>query len=111
MSRTLTVHRVLVPAELEAEYLGALRELAALGAPHGRRLWVFRSAEEAGVFLECCESESPGAHRLTADLSVEEQRIERRLRQLVEYESTRHFWHEVPLGRPHVGAPPLPASA
>ena len=48
MARTLTVSRVRVRAGQEAEYLAAVRELAALHAGRGRHLWVFRRAGRSG---------------------------------------------------------------
>ena len=50
MARTLTVSRVRVRAEAEAEYLASVRELARVAEGRGRRLWVFRKPDEAGTF-------------------------------------------------------------
>lgn len=88
MSRTLSVSRVTVPAELETEYLAVIRELVPMSEARGRRLWVFRSRREPHVFLECSESSSFGTHRTQAERTVREQQLEKRLRQLGNYEPT-----------------------
>ena len=83
MPRALTVSRVRVRAGQEGEYLAAVRELAALHATRGRRLWVFRRAGRSNEFLECSESPDEATHRAVAvppapfcliDLRLERQR-------------------------------------
>ena len=96
MPRILTVSRVRVRAGREAEYLSALRELAALHESRGRRLWVFRRAGRAGEFLECSESADGQSHRVVAVPSEDERRLEARLRAAAEYEDGAwDLWEEV----------------
>lgn len=96
MPRTLTVSRVRVPAGREAEYLAAVRELAALHEARGRHLWVFRRAGTPGVFLEFSESRSAETHRATGNAPDDEQRVEARLRAVAEYEpGAWDLWEEV----------------
>ncbi len=96
MPRTLTISRVRVRAGREAEYLAALRELAALHERRGRRLWIFRRADRAGEFLECSESADGQSHRAVAVPSEDERRLEARLRAAAEYEDGAwDLWEEV----------------
>jgi hypothetical protein len=96
MPRTLAVSRVRVRAGHEAEYLAAVRELAALHEARGRHLWVFRRAGRAGEFLECSESGDEGSHRARAAPADDERRLEARLRDLAEYDDGAwDLWHEV----------------
>ena len=81
----LSVSRARVPAELETEYLATLRDLARLAGERGQRLWIFRSRTDPRLFLECSESAGEALHRTRAPRSTEEQRLERRLRELAEY--------------------------
>ncbi|MGH7518782.1 MAG: hypothetical protein ACREOC_15155 [Gemmatimonadales bacterium] len=90
--------RAAVDAGAESEYLQAVGELARLSQARGRRLWVFRAAGRPGRFLECSESRSRDEHRVTARLDPDEERLERRLRELATYEDGAwELWEEVRL--------------
>jgi hypothetical protein len=96
MPRTLTVSRARVQGGREAEYLAAVRDLAALHVARGRRLWVFRRAGHAGQFLECSESAGQETHRAVAPPLDDERRLEARIRAVAEYESgSWDLWEEV----------------
>jgi hypothetical protein len=96
MARTLTVSRVRVRAGQEAEYLAAARELVALHAGRGRRLWLFRRAGRSHEFLECSESSDEGTHRAVAVPPEDERRIEARIRAVADYEDGAwDLWEEV----------------
>ena len=96
MARTLTVSRVRVQAGREDQYLAAVRELAALHAERGRRLWVFRRADDDGLFLECSESADDATHRAVAPPPEDERRLEARIRAVAEYEyGSWDLWEEV----------------
>ena len=96
MARTLTVSRVRVRGGQEAEYLAAVRELAALHAGRGRRLWLFRRAGRSYEFLECSESADEASHRAVAVPSEDERRIEARIRAVADYEDGAwDLWEEV----------------
>jgi hypothetical protein len=96
VARTLTVSRVRVRAGRESEYLAAVRELAALHATRGRRLWLFRRAGRAGEFLECSESGEEATHRAVAVPPEDERRLEARLRAVAEYDyGAWDLWEEV----------------
>jgi len=96
MPRTLTVSRVRVQGGREAEYLAAVRELAALHGARGRRLWVFRRAGLPGLFLECSESADDATHRAVASAAEDERRLEARIRAVAEYEDgSWDLWEEV----------------
>ncbi|MGH7702062.1 MAG: hypothetical protein ACREMO_03150 [Gemmatimonadales bacterium] len=97
MPRVLTVSRVSVPADHEAEYLTAVRELAALAEKRGQRLWMFRSVEHPHTFLEFSESPSALSHRSRASRLPEELRLERRLQALATYApGSWELWEEIP---------------
>ena len=96
MARTLTVSRVRVAPGREAEYLAAVRELAALHQTQGRQLWLFRRAGRTGEYLECSESRDEASHRAVAPLPEEERRLEARIRTVAEYEvGAWDLWQEV----------------
>jgi hypothetical protein len=96
VARTLTVSRVRVRAGQEREYLAAVRELAALHAGRGRRLWVFRRAGRAQEFLECSESSDEATHRAVAVPPEDERRLEVRIRAVADYEDGAwDLWEEV----------------
>jgi hypothetical protein len=98
MPRCLSVSRATVAAGQEAEYLAAVRELALELGKRGQHLWVFRSAEHAGTFVEFSESPSPASHRTRASRLPREQRLESRLRALAAYAPDAWaLWDEVPL--------------
>jgi hypothetical protein len=97
--RALTVSRVRVREGSEAEYLAAVRELAALHETRGRHLWVFRRAGQPGLFLECSESADADSHRSMAPPPEDERRIEARIRAVAEYEhGSWDLWEEVRSG-------------
>jgi hypothetical protein len=80
----------------EAEYLAAVRELAALHAARGRQLWVFRAPARPGLFLECSESAAEESHRAVAVPLEDERRLEARIRAVAEYEyGSWDLWEEV----------------
>ena len=98
MPRTLTVSRAAVEPASERDYLEAVGELARLAEGRGRRLWLFRAPGRPGRFLECSESRSREEHRVTARLDPDEERLERRLRELATYEDGAwELWEEVRL--------------
>jgi hypothetical protein len=96
VARTLTVSRVRVRAGQEGEYLAAVRELAALHAGRGRRMWLFRRAGRSNEYLECSESTEESAHRAVAVPPEDERRLEARIRAVAEYEyGAWDLWEEV----------------
>jgi len=98
MPRTLTIARATVGGAGEPEYLRTLGALARLSEPRGRRLWLFRSTTRPGTFLECSESPAAALHRTVVDAPDDEQRLERRLRELASYAADgSELWEEVPL--------------
>jgi hypothetical protein len=98
MPRTLTVAPVRVRAGAEEEYVRTVGALATLSEPRGRRLWLFRSAADPDLFLECSESAAGEAHRAVATLPDDERALEARLRELGHYGAdTQNLWHEVRL--------------
>lgn len=95
MARALTMSRVRVRAGAEAEYLAAVRELAALVESRGQHLWIFRRREEQGLFLECTESRSAETHRAVAQRPDDERRLEERIRAVATYEpGAWDLWEE-----------------
>src|SRR5690242_19041092 len=98
MPRMLTVACASVAGPAESEYLRTVGQLARLSEPRGRRLWLFRPTARPDTFLECSESRAPQTHRAAAGLPDDEQRLERRLRELASYAPARsELWEEVPL--------------
>jgi hypothetical protein len=96
MARTLTASRVRVGAGGESEYLAAVGALAALAESRGWHLWVFRSADNPQLFLECSESRSAESHRTVAKRPADEQRLEERIRAVATYETDAwDLWEEV----------------
>lgn len=101
MSRTLSVARVTVPVQRQPEYLAAIRELAAVAARRGQHIWVFRSQNDPGAFLEFSESPTPMSHRNVASRTPEELRLEQRLLKVAAYDrESGNLWEEVPLTVP-----------
>jgi hypothetical protein len=95
VARALTMSRVRVRAGAEAEYLAAVRELAALVESRGQHLWIFRRREEQGLFLECTESRSAETHRAVAQRPDDERRLEERIRAVATYEpGAWDLWEE-----------------
>jgi hypothetical protein len=98
MSRLLTVSRVTVSPEFEAEYLRTVQALAELGVSRGQRLWLFRSPETPHTFLECSESRTEFTHRARASRTDYELKLERRLQAIAHYSpGSWDLWEEVPL--------------
>jgi hypothetical protein len=96
MARTLTMARVTVPADSEPEYVRTVGALAKLSEPRGRRLWLFRSADRPGLFLECSESGEADAHRATAAVPTDERALAARLHELAGYGlDSQELWQEV----------------
>ena len=96
MARALSVSRVRVRAGADAEYLAAVRELAALAERRGWHLWVFRRPSEPGLYLEFSESRGPETHRAVAVRPEDEHRLEARIRAVAEYEAGAwDLWEEV----------------
>jgi hypothetical protein len=97
MPRALTISRVTVPAEHEAEYLATLQRLAGVAAKRGQHLWVFRSRAHAHTFVEFSESPSEMSHRSRASRTQAELRLEQRLQQLATYApDSWEMWEEIP---------------
>ncbi len=98
MPRALSVSRVSVPADREADYLVAIRELSIIAARRGQHIWVFRSAKESNTFLEFSESPTAMSHRAHASRTADELKLEERLRSLAKYApGAWDLWEEVPL--------------
>ena len=101
MPRVLTASRVRVPAPNEADYLATLHELMLFADARGQRLWVFRSAKDPRLFLECSESPTEMSHRAQASRLPEEIQLEKRLQSLVTYAPDAwELWTEVSLATP-----------
>jgi hypothetical protein len=101
MSRVLTIARATVPAAVEEEYVRIVHTLAALGTERSRRLWLFRSSNQPGQYLEFSESPTEMTHRSRASRTDLEARLEGRLRELAEYEpGILDFWEQVPAPDP-----------
>ena len=98
MPRTLTVSRVRVRAGREAEYLAAVRELAALHAARGRRAVgvpprAGRAGAVPGVQRERRRGERTAPWRVPPE---DERRLEARIRAVAEYEDGAwDLWQEV----------------
>ena len=101
MARTLSVARVRVPSDRQAEYLAALRELAALAARRGQHIWAFRSHRDPELLLEFSESPTVTSHRHMASRTPDELRLEQRLRKCAEYAADGgELWDEIALTVP-----------
>jgi hypothetical protein len=97
MPRALSVSRVSVASDKEAEYLVTVRQLAALAERRGQRLWVFRSADKPHTFVEFSESPSAMSHRARASRTPEELKLEMRLQTLASYAPDAwELWEEIP---------------
>jgi hypothetical protein len=96
MARTLTTSRVRVGPGGESEYLAAVKALAVLAESRGWHLWVFRSADDPRLFLECSESRSVELHRALAMRPADERYLEERIRAVATYEPDAwDLWEEV----------------
>lgn len=97
MGRVLSVARVTVPPEHEAEYVRIIHQLAEVGEGRGQHLWLFKSDSVPGLFLECSESRTEMSHRNRASRTDLEMKLERRLGVIAAYEDGGHqLWDEVP---------------
>ena len=98
MPRALSVSRVIVAAANESEYLRTVARLAGILERRGQRLWVFRSPDRPGTFLEFNESPSPMSHRSRASRTGDELSLEMKLQTLASYASDAwDLWEEIPL--------------
>lgn len=96
MTRILTVARVTVMPEHEMEYIRLVQTLAELGVGRGQNLWLFKSADEAHVYLECSESRTEMSHRMRASRTGYEAKLEQRLQVIARYEpQASELWEEV----------------
>jgi hypothetical protein len=107
MARMLSVSRVVVSPENQAEYLQAIHALAGLVESRRQRLWVFRSARQADTFIEFSESPSLTSHRTRASRTDLELRLEQRLREIGRYAPDAwELWEEIPPPPPGEPAEP-----
>ncbi len=98
MPKVLTASRVRVPAANEGEYLATLRELTQFAEARGQRIWLFRHAADAQLFLEFSESRSEMSHRAQASRLPEEIKLEKKLQSLAAYAPDAwELWTEVSL--------------
>ena len=73
----------------------AARELAGLAEDRGWHLWIFRSAGDPQLFLECSESRTAGEHRAIAERPADERRLEERIRAVATYQPDAwDLWEE-----------------
>jgi hypothetical protein len=101
MGRVLAVARVMVTPEHEEEYIRTVHALAELGAGRGQHLWLFRSGDTPGTFMEFSESRTEHSHRARASRTDMEAKLEARLMQLGRYApGFRELWEEVPAPEP-----------
>jgi len=100
--RVLTAARVAVSADRTADWLAVIEVLARRLAARGQHLWIFRSAEAPGVFLEFTEGQDGATHRAQGPADLEEANLEARLRGLAEYDplTSVEQWIEVPFNDP-----------
>jgi hypothetical protein len=101
MSRLLSIARATVLPEAEDEYVRTVHALAALGRGRGQHLWLFRSGESPGSYIEFSESATEHSHRARASRTDLEAQLEARLMQLARYApGFRELWEEVPAPMP-----------
>lgn len=101
MGRVLTVSRASVVPAHQAEYVRTVHLLAELCEARGQRLWLFAAQEGSGRFVEFSESRTELAHRVRASRTDLEQKLERRLREIAQYEpGAWDLWDEVPAPAP-----------
>lgn len=99
MPRALTVARVTVPPDREAEYLTGAAALAAELGRRGQHLWLFRHPSAPGVFLEFRESADGAAHTAVAPTAAEA-RLAGQLATIGRRDAgADEFWFEVPLAK------------
>lgn len=98
MPRSLSVARVRVPADRQAEWLAVAAQLAALLEAKGQHLWVFHAEADPERWIEFSESGDRPEHRSVAVATDEVARLEQRLRELAIYDADASvLWTEVPL--------------
>ncbi len=97
MGRLLSIARATVAPDREDEYVRTIHALAELGAGRGQHLWLFRSGEQPGAYLEFSESATEHSHRARASRTDLEAKLEARLMELARYApGFRDLWEEVP---------------
>lgn len=97
MHRVLTTARVTVDPTHEAEWLATVQALAVRLAQRGMHLWVFRSRETPGLFLEFTEGKDDASHRRHGPHGPAEAALEARLREVADYSSDSTApWDEIP---------------
>ncbi|MGH7585043.1 MAG: hypothetical protein ACREMH_02245 [Gemmatimonadales bacterium] len=101
MPRVLSIARVRVATDSEAEYLGVIAELAQLAEVRGQHIWVFRHGGDPHTFIEFSESRGAADHRSVRSLTPREVALEaRRSSLLVEkLPGGEDLWIEVALRR------------
>jgi len=101
MPKVLTAARVRVAPTNEADYLATLRELCQFAEAPGQRIGIFRDAQDAQLFTECCEGQTEMSHRAQASRLPEEIKLEKRLQSLGTYAPDAwELWTEVSLAAP-----------
>lgn len=101
MPRLLAIARATVLPESEEEYVRTVHALAELGRSRGQHLWLFRSGEVPGTYIEFSESATEHSHRARASRTDLETRLEARLMELARYApGFRELWEEVPAPPP-----------
>lgn len=107
MPRVLSIARVRVATDSEAEYLGVIAELAQLAEARGQHIWVFRHGGDPHTFIEFSESRGAADHRSVRSLTPREVALEAHRSSLVEkLPGGEDLWIEVALRR---AAEPRPA--
>lgn len=97
MTRLLSIARATVSPESEDEYIRTVHALAELGAGRGQHLWLFRSGEVPGTYIEFSESATEHSHRARASRTDLEAKLEARLLEIARYApGFRELWDEVP---------------
>lgn len=101
ITRVLTVARVTVLPEHEAEYIRTVHALADIGAPRGQNLWLFKNSRTPHTYLEFSESRTEMSHRSRASRTDYEMQLERRLHQIAQYApGSAELWEEVTAPQP-----------
>ena len=98
MPRVLTSAKVEVPRGDEAKYLRLVADQAEEFGAEGFHLWVFRSREETGVFLEFREGPGPTPGWIDAGPETIRQR-DLELRVVANYTGDATVWDQVSLDR------------
>ena len=96
MPRALSVSKVTVLPEHEAEYLSTIQRLSVLADRRGQHVWVFRSVKQPHTFLEFSESPSEMSHRSRASRTGDELKLELRLQAIATYaQDAWELWEEI----------------